>query len=327
MKIIHLILSKGFAGTERYVCDLANHQQNKNKVYIIKLKTNNTDLFKKNTSKKIIYFEISNFFKKICVKKIINKIQPDIIHAHLGNAAKILKKKWGFYKTVTTMHMNFNKKYFNHIDGIICSNNHQLKNIKKIYKGKIIKILLWPIEKFKNQKNNLKQKLKIPSDYYIFGSIGRFHPQKGFDFLAKSFDEIKLNKTILLLVGNGHEQLKKKYTHNKNIIFLDHIKHPTNIYQILDSAVFVSRWESFGITLIEAMQHKLPIITTVHEGNKDWIGEFNVTKIKIDNIKQLKKSLIFFENSKPQKKNYKLDNFNYQKNCNKIEKFYKSLLK
>ena len=52
MKIAHLILSKGYTGTERYVCDLANFQAKKNEVYIIKLKTDNTELFKKNTSKK-----------------------------------------------------------------------------------------------------------------------------------------------------------------------------------------------------------------------------------------------------------------------------------
>jgi hypothetical protein len=69
MKIAHLILSKGYTGTERYVCDLANFQAKKNEVYIIKLKTDNTELFKKNTSKKIKIFEISNFLKTIRLKK------------------------------------------------------------------------------------------------------------------------------------------------------------------------------------------------------------------------------------------------------------------
>jgi len=325
MKIVHLILSKGFAGTERYVCDLANYQKNNNKVYIVKLKSDNTEYFKKNTSKAINFIEMSNFFKSIFLKKIIKKIQPDIVHTHLGDAAKIIKKKWGQYKTVATMHMNYNPKYFKNIDGIICSNNHQLQNIKKKFSGSLFKSYLWPIENVKKNKINLKKKLGIPADYYIFGSIGRFHRQKGFDFLASTFDKVNLKKTALVLVGNGHLDFIKKYKHNKNIFLLDHSECPSHLYQIFDAAVFVSRWESFGITLLEAMQHRLPIISTVHEGNKDWVNKFKILKIKVDNFKNLKKSLLYFRKLKPKKISYDLKDFKYKTLCQKIQKFYQDL--
>ena len=55
------------------------------------------------------------------------------------------------------MHMNYNPKYFKNIDGIICSNNHQLQNIKKKFSGSLFKSYLWPIENFKKNKINLKK--------------------------------------------------------------------------------------------------------------------------------------------------------------------------
>lgn len=325
MKILHLILSKGFAGSERYVCDLINYQIIKNKVYLIKLKSQNTKFFKNIISKKTHLYEISNFFKEFNIKKIIKKINPNIIHTHLGDAAKIISKKWGNYKIITTMHMNYKQQYFKKMDGIICSNSNQFNNIKKKFNGKIFQTVLWPVEKIKKTKLNLKKKLKIPQKNFIFGSIGRFHKQKGFDLLCKTFDEISLNKTTLILVGPDSEELSKKFQHNKNIIFIDHVKHPSYFYQIFDAAIFASRWESFGITLLEAMKHKLPIISTVHEGNQDWINKFKIKKIRPNNELDLKKSIILFRKLKPKKIKYNLKYFEYKKICKQIQNFYHNL--
>ena len=46
-------------------------------------------------------------------------------------------------------------------------------------------------------------------------------------------------------------------------------KNTNYYYNKFDTFVITSVWESFGITLLEAMKNRLPIITTVHEGNKD----------------------------------------------------------
>ena len=90
MRIIHIIFSKGFAGTERYLCNLANYQSSDNSVCIIKINTSNNLLFKKNIIKNVKIFNINNFFKKLKIKKIIREISPDIIHTHLGGASKIV---------------------------------------------------------------------------------------------------------------------------------------------------------------------------------------------------------------------------------------------
>ena len=51
------------------------------------------------------------------------------------------------------------------------------------------------------------------------------------------------------------------------------------------------------------MEFSLPIITTVHEGNKGWINKYPVTKFEIDNTDNLKQKIELFYKIKPKKKN------------------------
>ena len=73
------------------------------------------------------------------------------------------------------------------------------------------------------------------------------------------------------------------------------------------------------------MQHILPIISTVHEGNKDWVNKFKILKIKVDNFKHLKKSLLYFRKLKQKKTSYDLKDFKYKMLCQKIQNFYQDL--
>ena len=126
--ILHVILSKGYAGSEKYVLDLVRYQKKAHKVFLVILKSN--VIFKKYLDDKIKAFEIGNFLKKHKIKNIIKKIKPNIIHTHLGEAAKNVNKSTD-YKTISTMHMNYRADIYKNSDAIIVSNNSQFNQIKK----------------------------------------------------------------------------------------------------------------------------------------------------------------------------------------------------
>ena len=324
IKIIHINLSRGFAGSERHMVDLINYQSKNYKTYLIKSKKNtfiNYSIVKKETK----IYEISKFFKKNSLKKIIKKINPDIIHTHLGDASRIISKNWGNFKLVATCHMNYKKKHYTNHDGIIVLNKTQETTIKKQFYNKILRINLWvPSIKSKRQsKIYLLNKLKIKKKSYIFGSIGRFHYQKGFDLILKIFNKLQLKNCYLILIGNGHTNYKEIYKNNSKIKILGHKNNPDDYLKIFNTFVFPSRWESFGLSLIEAMNEKLPIITSVNEGNKDWIKKHNVTLFNSDNEDQLKKVLLKHYLRKPKKRKYNLNDFQPNIIIKKINKFYK----
>ena len=326
IKIIHIILSPGFAGSDRHMIYIINYQSKDYKTYLIKSKKNNFinySIVKKKTK----IYKISKFFQRISLKKIIQKINPDLIHTHLGDASRIVSKNWGNFKLVATCHMNYKRKHYTNHDGIIVLNKTQEKNVKKQFYNKILRINLWPpsIKSKRQSKIYLLNKLNIKNKAYIFGSIGRFHYQKGFDLILKIFNKLQLKNCYLVLIGNGHVNYKKTYKNNNKIKILGHKNNPDDYLNIFNTFVFPSRWESFGLSLIEAMRKNLPIITSVNEGNKDWIKKYKVTSFNSDNESQLKKALLKHYLKKPKKQKYNLNNFQPNIIIKKINTFYKSI--
>lgn len=116
----------------------------------------------------------------------------------------------------------------------------------------------------------LTEPIQASSDI-IIGSVGKLEEQKGFDTLLSAF---KLVNTvyplaILEIVGDGplRSQLEE-YAAELNIVgnvkFLGILPNDQVLSHISNWKVFVlaSRWEGFGIVLLEAMAAEKPIVAT-----------------------------------------------------------------
>jgi glycosyltransferase involved in cell wall biosynthesis len=100
-------------------------------------------------------------------------------------------------------------------------------------------------------------------------SIGRFCQQKDFATILKAFSIIsnKFKNIRLILIGDGNMkkkliELSKTLGIEKRVFFLG---WKTNIFPYLkysDIFVFSSLFEGFGITILEAMAMKLPVVAT-----------------------------------------------------------------
>ena len=107
IKITHILISKGFAGSEKYLCDLIDYQCKFFDVSVIILKKNM--MLKKYINKNVKTYQVIDFLKKIQITKIINTYKPDIVHTHLSNAAKCVNKSDKFNIVI----QNIPKKYIN----------------------------------------------------------------------------------------------------------------------------------------------------------------------------------------------------------------------
>ena len=97
--------------------------------------------------------------------------------------------------------------------------------------------------------------------------MGRFSPQKGFDLLIDTMKYVHpyLPDWKLKIYGRGKEKEKliSLIHENKleNIISLcDYEENIVNVYQNASIYALSSRWEGFGLVLIEAMACGLPCI-------------------------------------------------------------------
>lgn len=135
-----------------------------------------------------------------------------------------------------------------------------------------------------NNPLTLKPGPKSNGHQMKFLAVGRFSPEhKGFDLLIQAFALFAKNnqKWKLDIVGDGpiKDQLLLLISSNG----LDgQIKlHPftNNIQTYYSSAsiyVLSSRWEGFGLVIVEAMAHGLPIISSDLPSSKDILGNFGL---------------------------------------------------
>ena len=117
-----------------------------------------------------------------------------------------------------------------------------------------------------------------------FLAVGRFsHRHKGFDLLIEAFSIFaKNNKEWTLdIVGEGVEEpLYRKMIADYKLEGLITLHPFTNSIQeyYTKAQVYVlsSRWEGFGLVLVEAMAHGLPIVSSDLPTSKEIMGDFGM---------------------------------------------------
>ena len=118
-----------------------------------------------------------------------------------------------------------------------------------------------------------------PKDQLRLISIGRLVRQKGYEDLlaAVAFHCVDLSDSVeFLILGGGLEERKYKEMAktmgiSSIVKFLGEVENPYAWLRDADIFVMPSRWEPFGIALIEAMAVGLPVVATETDGPRDII--------------------------------------------------------
>lgn len=300
MKILHIIMSFNTGGAETLLVDLLNNNKNIDQNIIIINNSYDTNLLDRiNLSNKIKLINRPESSKNIIyIIKLISfvyKFKPDIIHCHNIASFKlaiILKRVFRNIKIVYTIHDT----------NIIKENIFLVSKINK-YCDKVISIsdsvkeecLYYGIDNFKISKvyngidiekfNIVKEKHKNIN----IGCVARILPEKkGQDILIKALEKIKDKQDIRLFFAgdveyiNGKKILKKlnilkklvkDLNLNENVEFCGNIENIPEFLKNIDILVLPSRYEGFGLVLIEAMAAKIPVIASNIDGPKKIIND------------------------------------------------------
>lgn len=154
--------------------------------------------------------------------------------------------------------------------------------------------------------DTIKQKYNIPKDKKIILFVGRLCKEKGIEEVLKAMIELKDKNFILLIVGANfynsgitspyEKKIKELAKIIKNeVYFTGYVdyKDIAYIYNLADIIILPSMWEEpAGMTIIEAMACKKPVITTKSGGIPEYTGNNNCILLERD--EEIVKNIVFY---------------------------------
>jgi glycosyltransferase involved in cell wall biosynthesis len=119
------------------------------------------------------------------------------------------------------------------------------------------------------RRTELRNEWGVRPDGLVIGSISRLIEQKGLRYALEAFTRVREQIPAAHYVIAGDGSLRQELTEhanrlslNESIRFLGWQDRADELYDAFDVFLMPSLWEGFGLTLLEAMAHRLPIITT-----------------------------------------------------------------
>lgn len=241
------------------------------------------------------------FFYDAQVKKIIQKLKPDIIHAHhpwlLGSSALKAARFAGvpIFFTYHTMYEHYTHyvplpevitkplvkkvalEFCNKVDGVIAPSKIIFNDLQSKVK-KPVTLLPSPLQNIFFKK---KEKVIKPDNRFHVLTVGRLVKEKNIPFLLDVFAQLDKQKFKMTIVGYGaqYESIKKYAYSTLQLSFDDCVfvhKPKKEIiaqhYQQADLFLFSSHTDTQGLVLAEAMAAGLPVVAVHGPGQEDIIN-------------------------------------------------------
>ncbi len=316
-KILIIINNLGIGGAERLVVDDINEMLTRGvSLKLLTLKNEHEASFirqckiNKNDWTTIPFGNLYNIHSWWTVIRFINSYKPDVVFTHLwysNTIGRIASKLSGVPKIMSFEHNVYDtlksKKMF-FVDCVLQLFSHKIiavsdsvkqSLIKHNIKEKRIEVLLNGIDLSKYQNLNIKTLDGEEKKDFTFVFIGRLNHQKGVDILLKAFASVKNSK--LIIVGDGAEKeqlagLSKELKIEERVKFLGVRKDIPKILSYSDCFVLPSRYEGFGIVVLEAMAAGKPIIVSNFAAASEMIKDgYNGIIFPIENIDALAKKM------------------------------------
>ena len=294
--ICHVLLSRGFAGSERSTAESCNQQLQDHDVYLI-VKKSHRKLGKSvsdHIDSRVKLIEVPNlFFTQKILQKKINAINPDVIHCHLRRATRLASKLKTAAATVSTLHIGVNSQHFYRLDGIICNARWQVKSIDDNYQGLVHKAnnSLTPHRRLSNnEKLALRKSFGFNEQDLLIGAVGRLSSSKAWDTLIQAYQDVankKQSKLVFFGDGSLEKQLKLSAKSEANIIFYGFQDNIKDIYQALDLLICPSRFEPLPRVMLEGYDAGIPIIASDAGGYGELVEDYGGHSFEVDNVSAL----------------------------------------
>lgn len=254
-------------------------------------------------------------------KNIINKHNPEIVHVQYlspGTLSILLFKLLGVNHVLATAHVPghiYKRKWIPQLiakyvtDIFLCVSKSSEKDFFELEPEIYSKKLFLEGRKHFTLYNCTDTDVLIKKnkkDFFNIGVISRLSYEKGIDKLIDAMPIVfkQYPDTKLIIVGDGtqHKILENKVNEYNlsDKIFFEGLQPKENLekyYNSFDIVVIPSRFEGFGLTAIEAMSYKIPVIASKTDGLIEVIDdEINGILVKNESSEEYAKQIIQLKN-------------------------------
>jgi len=294
MRIMHVILSSGFAGSERYAAELASFQAAEHDVMLIVRRTHRSRFgtsIVDAVSNRVHVSPVSTWLgTQRSVERRIQEFLPDVIHTHLRRSSRIIARARPRAPSVATLHNRANGPHFFELDGLICNAHWQVREIPPTYQGQVFKLnqLFTPHRRLDAAEiAALRESLGVAPDQYLIGAAARLAHSKGLDYLIEAFRAADLPNARLVILGEGRERGRLERLLGPNMTMPGFRKNVKDYYQAFDLFVCPSRREPLPLVMLEAFDAGLPIVASTADGCRELIEEYGGDLFPIGDIAAL----------------------------------------
>lgn len=335
MKIVHIILTHSFAGSERYAVELANTQaEQQHQVTVILHKRGceqRANAIRHRLSDKVQVQVVDGwkFFAIWQARKLIRVLKPDVAHAHLSAGCRVLQGLKGLCLRVATLHICYKKQQHAKLDALIAIAPWQLDAIPASLQKHCIQLDNWTNTQLAAPatKTELRQKLGLAENELIFGTLGRVEATKGHDVLVQAFVKANIPNARLVIVGDGKAMPElKKLVNDKlagdKVLLAGFSTTPQHWLYSFDVFVSSARYEPFGLVFLEAMQAGLPVLATASQGAQYLQPLFGRDLVPVDDVEALANAMLTLAAAKPEKITYPMQRFDIQARVQDVVDFY-----
>jgi glycosyltransferase involved in cell wall biosynthesis len=332
LRIAHLVLSSHFAGSERYAVELANAQSEYHDVTVIMsgkgMRRNKADSISARLDPRVNQHCAGKFFRSQRARWYLQKNCFDIAHAHLSTGCRSLAGLRAVGARVATLHLHYKPQQHAHLDALIAIAPWQLQALPVALRERSVQINNWtlPQSVTESARQTLRESLGIAADTFVLGAVGRLEKSKGFDLLIDAFARAAIANSALIIVGQGREQTRLRKQAGKNVFLPGFSSKPADWLACFDGFVSPSRYEPFGLVLLEAMQAGLPILASASAGASYLQPHFASKLVALDNVDALANGLREQFSSRPPRRQYDMQAFAPANSFAQIEAFYRQLL-
>ena len=302
-KVTHLITTIERGGAEKQLLTLASEQVQsgiKVEVIFLKGKPELEKEFEESGVKVNKLLAGKNFLHQISLLSKHLRKNPSPVHAHLPKsellASLVVRNKnlifsrhnsepfWpGGPRVISNLLSKFVCKRAS--QGIAISNAVKSYLIKRgeIPSGYILDVVYYGFQKDSSTNSaglkSITNLMTSQSSEFKIGTIGRLVPQKDYPTLLSAFSNVlkSVPKTELYVVGEGYLQkelieLSKSLGVNSKVHWLGKTEYINEFLSKIDLFILSSKYEGFGLVLLEAMAAKKPIIAADNSAIPEVLG-------------------------------------------------------